>query len=68
MPFRTTWTKFEAYNLIDVGGYTLQVTTDLSRQLYDMSAGKIRATGPSDFKVKELSENVYFYPPLMYSC
>ena len=42
------------------------MNTDVSQQLWDMSANKIRATGPTDLKLtfserkfKELSENVY---------
>ena len=47
----------------------------MSQQLWDMSADKIRATEPTDMKFtflkgqfKDLSENVHFYPSLIYSC
>ena len=64
------------HNPIDVGGDTFQVKTGVSQQLWDMSSNKIRAVGPIDLKLtfserklKELSENINFYPPpLMYSC
>ena len=48
--------------------------TGVPRQIWHMSADKIRTTEPTDMKLtfserkfKELSENVYFHPPLMYS-
>ena len=71
-PFRTSWTKFETYNPMDVGEDRLQMKTGV---LWDMSTDKMRGTEPTDTKLafserkfKDLSENVYFYPHLMYSC
>ena len=59
-------------NPIDLGRGKLQVKTGVSQQLKDMSTNKIRATGPTDSKLTfserkfdELSENAYFYAPLM---
>ena len=48
---RTPRTKFETYNPIDVGGDTFQVKTGTSRQLWDMSADRIRATVSTDLKL-----------------
>ena len=44
-------TKFETYSLIDVGAGTFQLKTRVLRQIWDMSADKIRAREPTDLNL-----------------
>ena len=75
MLFGSPWTKFETYNPTDVRAVALLVKPFVWQQLWNMIANKIIATRPTDLNLtlterafKELSENVYVYCPLIYSC